>query len=59
MIKLYISAIESKGNGTVVTLFEDFVIGGFEDADEIEYSEHLAKNIAQKVEEATKEPVPF
>lgn len=59
MIKFYITAIESNSNGTAVTLFEDFVIGGFEDADEIEYSEHLAKNIARKIEEAKKEPIPF
>jgi len=28
MIKLYISAIESKPDGTAVTLFEDFMVTG-------------------------------
>lgn len=49
MIKLYITAIETKGNGSAVTLFEDFLITGRQ----IEESD-LHEIIYKKIEEVEK-----
>ena len=49
MIKLFITAIDSREDGTAVTLFEDFEQTGYENADEIEFSDFLQRNIAQKI----------
>lgn len=46
MIKLYITAIESKPDGTAVTLFEDYVVTG----KQIEQSD-LHEIIYKKIEE--------
>lgn len=49
MIKLFITAIDSREDGTAVTLFEDFEQTGYENADDIEFSDFLQRNIAQKI----------
>lgn len=51
MIKLYITAIESKENGTAVTLFEDYLVG-YTSTEEIELdSQILMPRIARKIKE--------
>lgn len=59
MIKLYITAIESKPDGTAVTLFEDFLLG-YQDVDRLRNAvDSLNDTLANKIEEAIKEPIPF
>lgn len=49
MIKLYITAIETKGNGSAVILFEDFLVTGRQ----IEQG-NLYEIIYKKIEEVEK-----
>lgn len=57
MIKLYITAIETKGNGSAVTLFEDFLVA-YGDRESIsidaDYEFNLNNKVFKKIEEVEK-----
>lgn len=51
MIKLYITAIDSRDNGSAVTLFEDYQLN-YENKDELFIKSHyLGDNIVKKIDE--------
>ncbi len=56
MIKLYITAIETKNNGSAVTLFEDFMVTGkqIEQGDLHEIIYNKIEEVELSNEEATK-----
>ena len=51
MIKLYITAIETKDNGQAVTLFEDYKLG-YEDKHTMLQDEEITRKIMDKINEA-------
>lgn len=52
-IKLYITAIDSRDNGTAVTLFEDYQINFFS-KEEISQASEIGYLIGNKIEEVEK-----
>lgn len=56
MIKLYITAIETKDNGQAVTLFEDYLLtfGNKEDIDFKHEMFNINNKVAEKIEEVEK-----
>lgn len=50
MLKIYITAVDSKPNGSAVTLFED-LLRGYDDKDDILNAESLNDIVFNKLEE--------
>jgi hypothetical protein len=53
MLKIYITAIDSRDNGTAVTLFEDYQVN-YSSSDDIKLDETLGERLADKIEEVEK-----
>ena len=50
MLKLYITAIDSRPDGSAVTIFEDYLVK-IQDVDELRLYERLSTQIAEKIED--------